>query len=176
MNRNSARLSMTLLVALLATLPAAAEVFVVTVSSGATFETSRQPEQASWDPGTVLVLTEVGNWIGVQKNEIKSIELRDAIRGFGRRIDNSTVALGESPNDLPETPLGSGDANSRQLALLERQAAQRDADNNYSVQQGVSSEQASGIPLRALGFGSFPVEPTPERFTEPQDRISNPNQ
>jgi hypothetical protein len=167
---------MVLLGALLATLPAAAEIYVITVSDGATFETSRQPEQSSWDPGMVLVLTEVGNWIGVQKSDIKSIEPRDAIRGFGRRIDNSTVALGESPNDLPEAPQGSGDANSRQLALLERQAAQREADNSYSVQQGVSAEQSQGIPLRALGFGSFPVEPQPERFTEPQDRISNPNQ
>jgi len=176
MNRKLVRLSMVLLVVFLAGVPAMAEIFVVTLGNGGTIESGRQPEQASWDPSMVLVLTEVGNWVGIAKNQIKSVEPRNSIRGFGRRIDSTTVALGESPNDLPEAPQGGGDAASRYANVLQRFADQRDADSKYSVQQGVSTEEAQGIPLRALGFGSFPVEPAPDRFVESQDRISNPNQ
>ncbi len=175
MRRQIVPLSLLLLAAVLAGVPASAEVFVVTFNNGSTLDTGRQPEQASWDPSTILILTEVGNWIGIQRNQIKSVEPRDPIRGFGRRVDGTTIALGEAPNDLPEAQ-GTSDAAGRYANLLQRFADQRDADSKYSVQQGVSTEQAQGIPLRALGFGSFPVEPSPERFVESQDRVSNPNQ
>jgi hypothetical protein len=175
MNRKPLFVSLLLLAAALTALPATAEIFVVTLTNGSSLETGRQPEQASWDASTVLVLTEVGNWIGIPKSQVKLVATRDAIRGFGRRIDSTTVALGESPNDQPE-PGAKTDPAARYDNLLQRIADQRDADRNYSVSQGVSTDRAQGIPLNALGFGSFPVEPNPERMIENQDRISNPNQ
>lgn len=177
MDRRLVRLSLLLVVAVLAALPAAAEVFVITLNNGNSLETGRQPEVASWDANMILILSDAGNWIGLPKGEIKTVEERSASRGFGKRIDNTTIALGESPNDLPDAAQGGAqDPNSRFAAALDRLAAQREADNNYSVKQGVSTDQTQGIPLRVLGFGSFPMEPSPQRFVEPQDRLSNPQQ
>lgn len=175
MNRRLVRLSMTLLVAALAAVPALAEVFVVTLNNGTTLETARQPEQASWDSGTVLVLSEVGNWVGVSRSQIKHIEQRDQVRGFGRRVDNTTVALGEAPNDLPGvTP--QLDPSSRLASAMERFIDQSEADSNYSIRQGVSTEETQGIPLRAIGFGSFPSAPIETPINFGPVRSDNPNQ
>lgn len=158
MNRRWARLSVLMLVAALASAPARAEVFVVVLNNGTELESAHQPEQASWDAGTILVLSEVGNWVGLAKGQIKSIEQRDHVRGFGRRVDNTTVALGEAPNDLPgTTPQQDGSA--RLASAMERFIDQSEADSNYSIRQGVSTEETQGIPLRAIGFGSFPSVP-----------------
>jgi hypothetical protein len=157
MNRRWARLSVLMLVAALASAPAMAEVFVVVLNNGNELESAHQPEQASWDPGTVLILSEVGNWVGVSRSQIKAIEQRDHVRGFGRRVDNTTVALGEAPNDLPGT--AQQDNSSRLANAMERFIDQSEADSNYSIRQGVSTEEAQGIPLRAIGFGNFPSVP-----------------
>src|SRR5262245_21806760 len=74
MRRKLVPISLLLLLAVLAGVPATAEVFVVTLSNGTTVESGRQPEQSSWDPSTILILTEVGNWIGIQRSQIKTVE------------------------------------------------------------------------------------------------------
>jgi len=164
MDRKLIRSSKAFVVAAIAAtlaLPATAEVFVVTLNNGNSIETARQPEQASWDPGTILVLSEVGNWIGIPKSQIKLVEEKSQIHGFGHRIDNTTIALGDAPNDLPEPPT-STDPNALYAAALEKANAQREATEHYSVKQGVSTEDSGGgIPLTALGLGTFPVAPAP---------------
>ena len=84
-------------------LPATAEVFHVTLVNGTTVDSSLQPQQASWDPNIVMLLTEVGNWVGFQKSEIADIKAVDPTAGFGVRISSTAIALGRFSNDLPES-------------------------------------------------------------------------
>jgi hypothetical protein len=131
--------------------PASAEVFYVTLNNGSVVETARQPEQASWDPNMVLLLTEVGNWIGFHRDEIEGIRSEDPASGFGIRISDTAIALGLSPNDMPEATGAPTDPQSqytdRMLDMYDRLVTQIERANEYSVQQGVSTDQTQGIPL-----------------------------
>ena len=144
-----------LFVLALCAVPASAEVFHVTLTNGTVIDTAYQPQQASWDPNMVLLLTDTGNWAGFHKDEIDNIRAEDPAQGFGVRISDKTIALGLSPNDLP-VPVEGGDSqqanNDRFYALTERALALAERQQNYSVQQGVSTEQTQGIPV---GFGYF---------------------
>jgi len=149
------RLHLLLLVLALCVIPgvqASAEVFHVTLTNGSVIDTAYQPQQASWDPNMVLLLTETGNWVGFPKDEIDSIQAEDPAQGFGVRISDKAIALGLSPNDLPvPTENGAQQAADRYYQLVERALAAAESRQNYSVQQGVSTEQTQGIPV---GFGN----------------------
>jgi hypothetical protein len=177
------RIGFLLLSLTLLAVPAAADVFHVTLRNGTEIETSRQPEQASWDPSMVLLLTEVGNWVGFPKDEIESIRADDPTSGYGVRINDNVIALGWSPNDLPaEAEGGRNEINDRITNIAERMLELTERQQRYSIDQGVQTEQSQGIPASfggyaggsSSGFGSIPLEPSPDRFVEPQDRISNP--
>ena len=137
--------------------PAAAEVFHVTLTNGTVIDTAYQPQQASWDPGMVLLLTDTGNWVGFPKDEIDNIRAEDPAQGFGIRISDKTIALGLSPNDLPVPTENGGaqQANDRYFQLVERALAAAERQQNYSVQQGVSTEQTQGIPVGFANSGYF---------------------
>jgi hypothetical protein len=139
-----------LALALLA-VPASAEVFYVTLNNGSVVETARQPEQASWDPNVVLVLTEVGNWAGFLRDEIEGIRSEDPASGFGIRISDTAIALGLSPNDMPDASGAPADPQAaytaRMTEMYDRLINQIERANEYSVQQGVSTDQTQGIPL-----------------------------
>jgi hypothetical protein len=157
-------------------LPAAADVFHVTLKNGSEILTTGQPQQATWDPNMVLLLTEVGNWIGLTKDEIESIRAEDATDGFGTRIRDNVIALGWSPNDLPDAPGASGDVNDRMASIAERMLQMAEAQQNYSVQQFVSAEETQGIPASFGGytggsnapFGGLPLDRAP---LEGQERL-----
>lgn len=139
--------------------PASAEVFHVTLTNGSVIDTAYQPQQASWDPNMVLLLTDTGNWVGFNKDEIDNIRAEDPAQGFGVRISDKTIALGLSPNDLP-APDESGRSpqqaeNDRFYALTERALALAEKQQNYSIQQGVSTEQTQGIPVSFGNSGYF---------------------
>ena len=139
--------------------PAAAEVFHVTLTNGSVIDTAYQPQQASWDPNMVLLLTDTGNWAGFHKDEIDNIRAEDPAQGFGVRISDKTIALGLSPNDLP-VPDESGrsaqdEASERYYALAERALSLAEKQQNYSIQQGVSTEQTQGIPTSFGNSGYF---------------------
>ncbi len=145
------RISLLLLVLVLLAVPVSAEVFHVTLANGSVIDTAYQPQQASWDPNMVLLLTDTGNWVGFSKDEIANINAEDPAQGFGVRISDKTIALGLSPNDLP-VPDENGrtqqaDANERYYALAERALALAEKQQNYSIQQGVSTDQTQGIPV-----------------------------
>lgn len=135
--------------------PASADVFYVTLNNGSVVETARQPEQASWDPDMVLLLTEVGNWIGFHRDEIESIRSEDPASGFGIRISDTAIALGLSPNDMPEATGAPTDPQSqyvdRMLDMYDRLVTQIEKANEYSIQQGVSTDRTQGIPLTSPG-------------------------
>jgi hypothetical protein len=161
MSRSMVRMWPLLLVAVLFAMPASAEVFRVTLTNGTVLETAYQPQQASWDPNMVLLLTEVGNWVGFQKDEIDTIKAEDPTQGFGIRISDKTIALGQSPNDLPEADAtGKDQLADRALSLAERQLELAEKQQNYSVQQFVEPGQTQGIPIGAAGTGTAaPVIP-----------------
>lgn len=136
--------------------PASADVYFVTLTNGTVVETARQPEQASWDSNMVLLLTEAGNWVGFTRDEIDNIRAEDPTQGFGVRISDNAIALGISPNDLPEpgTRSPQDEINERFYQLTERMLAIQERQQQYSVDQGVSTDQTQGIPV-SLGLGGF---------------------
>jgi hypothetical protein len=149
MARSQVRVWLSLLVLALCAVPASAEVFHVTLNNGSVIDTAYQPQQASWDPNMVLLLTDTGNWVGFPKEDIESIRAEDPTQGFGIRINDKRIALGLSPNDLP-VPDESGRSqqaeSDRYYELAERALALAEKQQNYSIQQGVQTEQTQGIP------------------------------
>lgn len=157
-------------------LPAAADVFHVTLKNGSEILTTRQPQQAAWDPKMVLFLTEVGNWVGFAKDEIVSIRAEDPTDGYGVRIRDNVIALGWSPNDLPEAQGAPGDVNDRMASIAERMLEIAERQQTYSVQQFVGTEGSQGIPASfggyaggtTAGFSGLPLNQAP---LEQQDRL-----
>lgn len=148
MSRPAARLGFTLVALLLVAAPAAADLFTVTLNNGAVIESRYQPQEASWDPEMVLLLTEVGNWIGVRKDEIAEVASEVVRRGFGIPINTTTVLLGTAPNDaaVPGADQGQGQVDPVQQALQILQGQQQPAPPPYSIEQFVEPEQTQGIP------------------------------
>ena len=173
------RVGMFLLSLALLALPAAADVFHVTLKNGSEILTTRQPQEAAWDPNMVLLLTEVGNWVGFTKDEIDSIRAEDPTDGYGARIRDNVIALGWSPNDLPDAQAAPGDVNDRLAGIAERMLEMAERQQNYSVQQFVDAEETQGIPASFGGytggttapFGGLPLDQAP---LEGQDRIPPP--
>ncbi len=132
------------LLALLAP-PASAELYTVSLNNGASFDTLYRPEVASWDEGMMMILTDVGNWIAISRDEVASITEESEVRGFGVVISTNTIALGWAPNDapLPGEEVGL-DPQERLLNLLERQSAPRE---NYTVPQFAEPSASGGIPI-----------------------------
>jgi hypothetical protein len=135
-----------LLVAALAAVsaqPAAALVFHVGLSNGTVIDSLYEPQEASWDHGMVLVLTDAGNWIGVKKSDLTTVVSENATRGFGIAINATTISLGDAPNDLPVPNKDVGGSNAQALQNLLQGQQPRP---NYTIQQGVQTEDTQGIP------------------------------
>jgi hypothetical protein len=153
-----------LLTLALVAVPAAAEIFKIQLTNGTVIESSYQPQEASWDPGMVLLLTEVGNWIGVRKADIDTVITAAPLRGFGVRINTTTVLLGSAPNDaaIPadQQPPGQGQGGDPVLQALQAVLGvqqQPAPAAPYTIQQGVQTEEAQGIPAGLISpYGAPP--------------------
>lgn len=166
MLRSVARVWPLLLGVSLTASPAAAELFYVTLNNGSVLESRYQPQQSSWDPDMVLLMTDVGNWVGVSRDEIESVRSESENRGYGLAIDTTTILLGWAPNDALDPnaePTGRPDAGSaaanRTAAALESMSRQRAAEQSYSIPQFVEPGRTQGIPSRFIGSGSSPIPP-----------------
>jgi hypothetical protein len=152
MSRRMARVFLSLLVLAITAFPAAAEVYHIRLHNGSVFDTTVQPEQSSWDPNVVLVLSDVGNWIGLDQRDIDRVDTESQVRGFGIAINNTTIAIGWAPNDAaeaqPQGPTSAADQAMQQMLQMQQAAA------HYTVQQGVSAEQTQGIPPSLVGYGA----------------------
>lgn len=157
MSRSLARVWPLLVALALLAVPASADVYYVTLTNGTVVETARQPQQASWDPNMVLLLTEVGNWVGFSKDEVKSVRAEDPTQGFGIRISDKAIALGRAPNDLPGAPkTKQEEINDRYLELANRQLDLLEQRQNYSIQQFAEPGSSSGIPVSyGVGFSAM---------------------
>jgi len=146
-------------------LPAAAEVYTVTLTNGSVLETAYQPQEAAFDKDMVLLMTDVGNWIGVRKDEIESVRSDAEIGGYGKVIEKNTILLGWSANDAedPDAVEGEGGQGRRTdpaltaaAQALQTLTQQRQAELNYTIKQFVRPEDTQGIPARMIGPYSPP--------------------
>mgnify|MGYP007073203895 CR=1 FL=1 len=146
----------------LVALPALAETYTVELANGTSFESRYRPKEVAWDETKVLLLTDVGNWIALERSEILSVTTDTETQGFGKVIDVHTIALGWAPNDAPaESPEDALDPTSRLLNFLQ---AERENAPDYSVQQFVDPSEAGintgGLPVggyRGVGDTAFPT-------------------
>lgn len=166
MLRFVARVSPLLLAVSLVASPAAAELFYVTLNNGSVMESRYQPQEASWDSNMVLLMTDVGNWVGVPKDDIESVRSEIENRGYGIVIDTTTVLLGWTLNDAVDPnadpaqggAAGAGNsASERAAAALQQLQQQRAQEQSYSIQQFVEPNSTQGIPSRFVNpYSSVP--------------------
>jgi hypothetical protein len=143
-----------LLAIALTTLPAQAEIYHVKLRNGTAIDTLYQPQQATWDPNVVILLSDAGNWIGIDQRLIESVESESQIRGFGVVLNFNTVAIGWAPNDAPEPVAPSSQAGA--LQALQQLAQEREAQSHYTIPQFVSTDETAGIPSRLVGGAVLP--------------------
>lgn len=136
--------------------PAAlAETYTVTLNTGQVFESRYQPQEAEWDTETVLLMTDVGNWIALPLGLIESVVSASESRGYGIRLDATTLLLGISANDAP-APGEEG--------YEEPSAAAPSTpsffDRSFDIQQFVEpSEAGGGIPVYGISVSPVVSEP-----------------
>ena len=140
--------------------PAAeATVYTVTLKNGTTFDTRYQPEESSWDPNMVVLMTEYGNRVALAAAEIESVTVDSESRGFGHQLNNTTMALGWAPNDALDANSDEGKA--ALAADAAAQAAAANAPQVYNQQQFVEPGALSGLPVWMTGINAVPqVQPS----------------
>jgi hypothetical protein len=159
------RRSLVLAVFALLALPmlAAAEIYTVTLTNGSVLETAYQPQEAAFDRNMVLLMTDVGNWIGVRKDEIESVRSDAELGGYGKVIEKNTILLGWAANDAadPDAKPAEGQGRTDPAMSATAQALnniyeQRKAEENYSIKQFVQPNETQGIPARLVGTATSP--------------------
>jgi hypothetical protein len=145
--------------AILAASPAQAEVYHVKLKNGTTIDTAYQPQQAPWEPNIVVLLTDAGNWIGIQQKDVDSVQTESEIRGFGIALNFNTVAIGWAPNDAAEPTAPT--AQSATMQALQNIYQQQQSESHYTIPQFVNAEQTQGIPSAFIGGGRVPQVPPP---------------
>jgi|CXWL01.1.fsa_nt_gi hypothetical protein len=134
---------------LLAALPASAEIYTVMLKSGNSFDSRYPPRVAAYDANKVLVFTEWGNWMAVDRNDVSEVTTQTATMGYGTVLDTTTISLGTMANDKAEEGQGAPPTPA--------------ADKPYSIDQFVEPGKTQGLPLSYTGgSSSSPVaQPTP---------------
>jgi len=149
--------------ALLAAPAAMADVYHVRLQNGDSFDSVYPPEEASWDSNTILVHSETGNWIGIDRSSIVRIESQTEVRGYGKRIDATTIYMGRTANSAP-APGQEGQQQDPSLGLLQQIYQQQQDQQNYSIQQFVEpGATGGGIPV------GFTQQVTPPVGLAPQN-------
>ncbi len=141
--------------ALLLPIAATADAFTVTLDNGNTLTSRYQPKLSMPDESKVMLLTDTGNWIALPRERVVGVTSKTELRGFGRVINTTTIALGFAPNEgSPEDEAAAADPTTQLLNYL----TQRDAagERDYSVEQFVDTESAGqgGFPS-SYGGGAF---------------------
>lgn len=139
---------------------ASAAIYTVTLANGATFDTRYPPEQASWDAGKVVILTEFGNQISFSNADVQSVTVDTETRGFGHQLDATTMALGWAPNDSldPDSEEGKAAAAAEQAQA----AVQALTPTVYNQQQFVEPGALTGLPVWMTSPTAVPqVAPAP---------------
>jgi hypothetical protein len=153
------RVSLCLALALTTSWAAGAATYVVTLKSGATFETRYKPKQASWDSNKVLVYSDVGNWVSLSRADIDSVRNTLQNKGFGHVLNTTTVELGSAPNDAMTPEALATAMRDNPAAFLGQSPAAP-----YTVNQFVEPSATQGIPIYGgmnLMNSNYPLSPGP---------------
>lgn len=159
-----------------AAIPAAAEVYTVTLTNGSVLETQYQPQEAAFDKDLVLLMSDVGNWIGVRRDEIASVEAAAELSGFGKVIGKNTVMLGWSANDAADPAAQAADQPDPAVQAMQDLYRQRQEQQSYTIKQFVSPNETQGIPAGLVGTYSGPSQtplpipqaPAPQPLPSPE--------
>lgn len=139
-------------------LPAMAETYHVKLENGQSYATGHPPEEASWDSETLLIITETGNWIGIDRDKVASIEAETERRGHGKRLNSTTIFMGRTPSSIAAAQEELS-VEERQVQALEAYVNNQQQQPNYTAEQfvepGSLGQGSSGIPL------SFTQQTTP---------------
>lgn len=151
-------LALAALAVLLAAPAASAATYIITLDNGTSFESRYQPEEAEWDSSVVMLLTQYGNWIALEKETIADVVTDIESQGFGKVIDTKTVSLGVLANDAVE-PTDPSEMTQAQVLQQFLQQQQGQPQQDYTVQQFVDPSQAGtgGLPV---GYSQQPSAPT----------------
>lgn len=130
----------------LVALPALAETYTLRLANGTTMESNYPPREAEWDPDTILVLGDAGNWVGIERSHLERIEIATELEGRGQLIDATTIFIGFMANDLPQPGEGGGqDPSLTQVLDQLREGLQ---PTNYTTEQFVEPDAVgTGIPV-----------------------------
>jgi hypothetical protein len=136
---------------LLSAAAASAGTFTVTLTNGATFETRYRPATADWDDTLVLLATDRGNRIALQKSEIADVTSSVEESGFGYQVDTTTLFVGWTPQTDVEGEEGEGGTG--QQGGAQGQAFEQ-APQSFSIQQFVNPGDTTGLNLPTwAGYG-----------------------
>lgn len=134
------------LAAVLAAPAVVADVYHVRLVNGQVLDSRYPPEEASWDPGTIMLQSETGNWVGVRRSDVVRIESETEIRGYGRRLDATTIYMGRTANAAP-VPGAEGEQDPTR-DLLQAIYSQQQQQQDYTIEQFVEpGETGGGIPV-----------------------------
>ena len=142
------QLLLVLALAAVLTAPAAlADIYHVILQNGERYESRYPPEEAAWDAGTILVHTETGNWVGVSRDRVVRVESETEVRGYGQRLDATTIYMGRTSNAAPAPGTEEGESDP-QLQLLQAIYDRQLQQESYSIDQFVEpGETGGGIPV-----------------------------
>lgn len=142
------QLLLVLALAAVLTAPAAqADIYHVILQNGESYQSRYAPEEAAWDAGTILVHTETGNWVGVPRDRVVRVESETEIRGYGQRIDATTIYMGRTANAAP-APGTEGEEADPQNQLLQAIYDRQLQQESYTIEQFVEpGATGGGIPV-----------------------------
>lgn len=129
--------------------------FTVTLKNGSSFETRYRPVQADWDPEVSMFMTDRGNWIAIQNDEIADVTSVFEESGFGYQLDTTTRFIGWSPNDLV------GATTDEEGNVIEQSQYDQEADQgsvtDYSVDQFLNLPTGAGYGNPTATQGAIPI-------------------
>ncbi len=142
--------------------PLPAESFSVTLVNGAVIESRYPPRQAPEDPQKLQLATEWGNWISLDREDVRAIHMTAAKAGGDGALDIRPRFVGTAPNDAPRAGRGSPDTSTpldpealldyllrRRLAQLEERLRQVRANTvaQFSEPPVAGRDRGAGLPL-----------------------------
>ncbi len=128
---------------------ASAQVYTVTLHNGTTFESRYEPKDADFSEDVVILATDQGNWIALEKADIADVTSSVEETGFGYQLDTTTIIIGWSPNDLV-----SEDENGEIVSEWGYLDDAPEGGGNFSLQQFV----APPVVGSGLSAGGLPVQ------------------
>jgi hypothetical protein len=133
---------------------ASAEAYRITLANGNEFVSMYPPVPAPFDENMKMVMTSVGNVIALRADEIADVKLDEEVKGYGRRINTTTIEVGWAANDslTPEQLQAAAEAaaqSGQQLAPVRQPV--------FNTPLVGEPNSGGGIPLSFANSGSIPM-------------------